>query len=231
MTPDETLRELNTCFTDWQGFLANKNATLRGKIVAWPSYIPSIERNITWETISLLASNRQYSFQLLDGSIVQMLYDFSAPGTQLKSAMLAYYESRVEEETDEETEGEVLPLDDDLNTLSPKWLRVDFSEREDGNCIHAHCHLHLSGFPDTRISCAGVPGPRQFLESLLAWLYPDHYRSVVLGKEDDELKLRFVDVNRVCHHVTPRDQFNSLLHLTLPPSVRFPDGKTHAQVR
>ncbi len=225
MTPDETLRELNACFTDWPGFLANKNATLRGRIVAWPNYVPSIEKNVTWETVSLLASNRQYSFQLIDGSIIQMLYDFSAPQAELKSAMLAYYENRIEEEPDEETEGEVVPLDDDSNSSSPKWLRMDFSKREDGSSIHAHCHLHLSGFPDTRISCAGVPGPRQFLESLLAWLYPDHYRDTVLVREDDDLKLRLVDVNRVCIQIMPREHFNSLLHLTLPPSIRFPEGR------
>jgi hypothetical protein len=225
MTPDETLRELNTCFHDWQGFLANKNATLRGKVLAWPNYVPHIEKNVTWETVTLLASNRQYSFQLLDGSIVQMLYDFSAARTELKSAMLAYYQNRIEEEADEDTEGEVLPLDDDLSSLPPKWIRMDFGAREDGNSIHADCHLHLSGFPDTRISCAGVPGPRQFLESLLAWLYPDHYRNTVLSKGDDDLKVRFVAVNRVCLHAARHEQFNSLLHLTLPPSVRFPEGK------
>ncbi len=27
MTPDETLREMSTCMTDWPGFLANKNTS------------------------------------------------------------------------------------------------------------------------------------------------------------------------------------------------------------
>jgi len=223
MTPDETFREVNKCFTDWPGFLANKNATLRGKVVAWPNYVPSIEKTVTWETVSLLASNRQYSFQLLDGSIIQMLYDFSGPQSELKSAMLAYYENRVEDEIDEDTEGEVIPLDDALNSSPPKWLRMDFTGGEDGSRIHADCHLHLSGFPDTRISCAGVPGPRQFLESLFAWLYPGHYRNTVLCQPEEDLKIRFVEVNRVCIHAEKREQFNSLLHLALPPSIRFPE--------
>lgn len=221
MTPDETRQELNTCFTDWSGLLANPNMTLRGNIVAWPNHLPSIEKNVTWETISRIASNRQYSFQLLDGSIVQLLYDFSGHGKSLKRAMLAYYQNQPEDDFYEDMDGEIVPIQDEA-PATPKWLRLDFDKREDGTSIHAHCHLHISGFPDTRISCAGVPGPRQFVESLLAWLYPEHYRETIMSKEENELKLRSIDVNRVCLHVTPPEHFNSLLHIALPPSVRFP---------
>jgi hypothetical protein len=112
MNPDETLKELNVCFQDWQGFVANKNATLRRKVLAWPNFSPSIEKNITWDSIASLASNKQYSFQLSDGSLIQMLYDFSAKGSALTSATLAYYQSRLEEELDDEEGEEVSPLDE-----------------------------------------------------------------------------------------------------------------------
>jgi hypothetical protein len=230
MTPAETLQELNTCFTDWSGFLVNKNTSLRGHIVAWPHFVPNIEKSISWDTVGSLASTRQYSFQLLDGSIIQMVYDFSSRGSQLKSAMLAYFENVEEQELDEETEGEILPIDDEVAADSPKWVRIDFSRGDQSSVIHTDCHLHLSGFPDTRIACAGVPGPRQFLESLLAWLYPTHYRTSVLDKvEERDLRLRAIDVNRVCLKLAPREHFNSLLHLTLPPSVRFPEGRVESR--
>jgi hypothetical protein len=230
MTPDETLKELNACLQDWQGFVANKNATLRRKLLAWPNHTPSIEREITWDTIASLASKKQYSFQLRDGSLVQMLYDFSSKGSQLASASLAYYESRVEEELEEE-DGEVSPLAESLTEASPKWLRMDFTDLEHGSCIHSACHLHLAGFPETRIGCAGVPGPRQFLESLMAWLYPSQYRGVVLCMEDGERRQRYIDINRLCHHVAPVDQFNSIIHVALPPSIRSPILVGEAQVR
>jgi hypothetical protein len=44
--------------------------------------------------------------------------------------MLACYESRIEEEHDEETEGEVLPFDEDLGDALPKWIRMDFTRRD-----------------------------------------------------------------------------------------------------
>jgi hypothetical protein len=225
MKENEIFQEVGKCFTDWEGFLANKNCTLRRNIVSWPNCALTILDEVTWDTVSDLASSKQYSFQLSDGSIVQMLYDFSTRGAELKSAMLAYYENHKQEEPDEETEGEVLPLDESPVALKPKWLRMDFEVKHDSNSIHAHCHLHLSGFPDTRISCAGVPGPRQFLESLLAWLYPNHYRETVLSQEHEALKTRHVDINRICLPLTPREHFNSLLHLALPPSVRYPGDR------
>lgn len=224
MTPDETFHEINKCFSDWPGHLANKNATLRHNVISWQNYIPQIIKDVSREAVSALASNRQYSFQLIDGSLIQMLYDFSTRNRELKSAMLAYYENHVEDELDEETEGEISPLEEDTRARSPRWLRLDFRPHGDSDSTHSHSHLHLSGFPDTRISCAGVPGPRQFLESLFAWLYPDHYQEIVLSKEKDELKLRLIDINRISFRVTALEHFNSLLHLTLPPSIRSPDG-------
>jgi hypothetical protein len=222
MMPDETFRELTRCFSDWPGHLANKNITLRHNIISWANYVPRMTKVISRETVSLLATDRQYSFQLKDGSIVQMVYDFSTRGRELKSAMLAYYENLPEDDLDDEAEGEILPIEEDTQVWSPRWLRLDFSPNGDGDSIHSHSHLHLSGFPETRISCAGVPGPRQFLESLLAWLYPEDYREFVLCREQEDLQQRLIDINRLCLHVTSRERFNSLLHLALPPSIRTP---------
>jgi hypothetical protein len=219
MNPDETLKELNACLQDWRGFVANKNATLRRKLLAWPDHSPSVEKDISWETIASLATKKQYSFQLQDGSLVQTLYDFSRKGSQLASASLAYYENRVAEESEEE-DGEVSPLVESLVEAPPKWLRMDFTNVEDGNCIHSACHLHLAGFPETRIGCAGVPGPRQFLESLMAWFYPSHYRQAVLCLDGEERRRRYIDINRLCHHVQSVDEFNSIIHMALPPSIR-----------
>ena len=134
-------------------------------------------------------------------------------------------------EIDEETEGEILPIDDEPGTDCPKWVRMDFSKGSQSSIIHTDCHLHLSGFPDTRIARAGVPGPRQFLESLFAWLYPTYYRTRILDKVEGDLRQRAIDVNRVCLKLLPREHFNSLLHLALPPSVRFPEGRVDGEKR
>jgi hypothetical protein len=222
MTPNETLADITACFHDWEGLLANKNATLRCKILAWPGFSPSIEKDITRDTISFLAAKKQYSFQIFDGSLVQMIYDFSTKRNELKSASLAYYESLLDEDEFDEGEIDVSPLAEPVSDSSPKWLRMDFDDIEEHSGIHSSCHLHLAGFPQTRIPCSGVPGPRQFLETLMAWLYPSQYRKAVLAREKSELRERYLEVNRLCHLVTEPEHFNSLIHLTLPSSIRFP---------
>ena len=111
MSPTEALQEINACFSDWEGLVANKNATLRRKLLAWPNYTPTIQERVTAETVTELASNKQYTLQIVDGSVVQMLYDFSGKGDALNSATLAYYEN-VRQEDAEEEDGDVLPLDE-----------------------------------------------------------------------------------------------------------------------
>ena len=57
----------------------------------------------------------------------------------------------------------------------------------------------------------------------MGWLYPHHYKSAVLVQEEDAMRRRLIDVNRLCLQIGPREQFSSLLHLVLPPSVRIPE--------
>ena len=223
MTLDEMDDELQTCMKDWQGFLANPNWCRLNQTIAWPNYRPAIFGSITWSLLTALASERQYSFQFSDGSIIQMAYDFSNREQRLRKATLAYYENRPDLETlpAEDSEGEVVPLEDDAPPFLPRWLRLDFNAQAEGTRLHANCHLHIAGFPDTRVACSGVPGPRQFVEALVAWLYPDQYRETVLCTQKEEAKIRLIDVNRICLPVPSEDEHNSMLHLNLPRSVRF----------
>jgi hypothetical protein len=222
MTPTDTLREITSCFADWEGLLANQRSIRVEKVVCWPNYIPRIEDHVSWSTITSLATDLQYSFQLFDGSLIQLLYDFSSPENALKSARLAYYEGTQTTDQDEQIDGEISPVEDDEEERLPRWMRLDFGRQNDPSCIHAECHLHLCNLPTTRISCGGVPGPRQFLEGVIAWFYPDLYRQRVLQCEPDVRTRRYIDVNRHSHFVAPSDHFHSLLHIALPRSIRTP---------
>ena len=222
MTPTDALQEITSCFLDWDGLLANQRAIRNDRTVCWPNYAPRIEDEVSWSTIISLATERQYSFQLFDGSLIQLLYDFSLPAGTLRSARLAYYEGTQNDETTEEAEDVISPVEDDQNDRLPRWLRLDFGRHNDPSCIHAECHLHLCNLPETRISCAGVPGPRQFLESVIAWFYPEIYQQRILESDPDIRGRRNVDVNRHSHLIEPADHFNSLLHLSLPRSIRVP---------
>lgn len=222
MTPTDALREITSCFHDWDGLLANQRAIRSDRTICWPNYIPRIEEEVGWSTIISLATERQYSFQLFDGSLVQLLYDFSLPAETLRSARLAYYEGTQGEDTTEESEDVISPVEDDYEERLPRWLRLDFGRHNDPSCIHAECHLHLCNLPETRISCAGVPGPRQFLESVIAWFYPEIYRQRVLESAPEIRERRYVDVNRHSHLIEPPAHFHSLLHISLPRSIRMP---------
>jgi hypothetical protein len=221
MTPNETLLDIRSCVSDWDGLVANQRAIRSGRLVCWANYRSTIDNEVTWSTVTSLATNLQYSFQLFDGSLIQLLYDFSLPGDDLRSTRLAYYEGRLYEEPDDDKfEDTILPLEETREERLPRWVRLDYGRHGNPSCIHSECHLHFGGLPETRISCNAVPGPRQFLEGVFAWFYPELYRERILARDLSDRARRYVDVNRHSHTLTPSDHFHSLVHLSLPGSIR-----------
>ena len=223
MTIEEVHEELRHCLSDWEGFLANKNFIERNRFICWPNYQPTILQHVSWEDVELCATNKQYSFQLHDGSVVQLLYDFRGKSNSVRNATLAYFEAPPQYDDQEDETLEQSGADEFLagtDTSGPRWIRLDYKDTGNQSCVHADCHLHLAGFPDTRISVNGVPGPRQFVEALFAWFYPDVYSQAKLDADPDDRYKRVIDVNRVCHPITPSIGFHPICFLSLPPSVR-----------
>ena len=133
--------------------------------------------------VEQLAEQRQYSLQILtDGSLIQLFYEFAADGKTLRAASLGFFYSGKLTEVSEELEppldeiDEVLP-DSPADYFAGSWLRVDYDPAAARDCLHYDCHLHSSLSDDMRVAVNRVPTPKQFIELVLAWFYPETYRS------------------------------------------------------
>jgi hypothetical protein len=218
MNLDNVKEEAGGCFRDWAGLLANQNWNIRENRFAWPSYTPAIFPEITQEVVNILATNRQYSFQLWDGSLVQLVYQFGRRGHELQRATLAFYQNAgvglIPEDEDVDND-----IDEEL--LSPPlWLRVDYSPNLDSHTLHPECHLHLGGFPNTRIALMGVPGPRQFMETLMAWFYPTEYSDLRYKVTHPERSRRLIEINRMSMPLEEINCSKGILFIDLPNSIR-----------
>jgi hypothetical protein len=141
--------------------------------------------------------------------------------------MLAYFEAPPQEVDADREEGN--PADQfDPEALSPadvptrpRWIRLDYEASDTGTCVHSDCHLHLAGFPDTRVIVNGVPGPRQFVEMVFAWLYPAIYLEEKLAVDEDARRDRVIEINRVCLPIGIAGGYHPICFLSLPPSIRY----------
>ena len=178
-------------YDDWNGFLINPRYIRDGFELTWADREAGIyEPVIRQSNIISLSNRRQYTFQLRDdGALIQLYYRFDRLSGELSRARLAYFASltsSVHEITSpddrEAFEAGLLDLPVPtfgVDTLDPpvSWLRIDYDPlaRQRG-VIHPDCHLHFSSFPECRFVVRGVPSPRQFLEFVIATVYPDQYK-------------------------------------------------------
>jgi hypothetical protein len=120
----------------------------------------------------LAAEEGQYSFQIYDGSLVQIFYAFDNDGATLKSARLAYYGSPDSHRTRRRERPHF-----DLDSEITNWIRFDYNRDPARGVLESPCHLHFGGLPRLRMMVRRVPNPKQFIELLLGWCYPDEYAS------------------------------------------------------
>jgi hypothetical protein len=121
-----------------------------------------------------------------DGSVFQLYYGFLGSSGRLVEASLGFFFSGDLPETigDPFVEG-VMPSG--LPESRPGWVRLDFDPLAGSDCLHYHSHLHLSLSPSVRIPVKRVPTPKQFVELIIAWFYPDIYRRHRLPSGEFEL--------------------------------------------
>ncbi|MGA2581917.1 MAG: DUF2290 domain-containing protein, partial [Tepidisphaeraceae bacterium] len=96
----------------WQGFLLNPRARRTGSDINWEGFAdPTIADVMFAEDVIALAEQKQYSYQIRDGSLLQFLYSFDGNGGQLSAASLAFIQAPGEEsasdEDDELDEGDL----------------------------------------------------------------------------------------------------------------------------
>ena len=208
MTPEQLYDELNVVFSDWDGLLANPRFCRNDRSISWTGFSGGrLKEPVSIEQILAIVEDRQFSFQSAeDGSIFQLLYYFDRANT-LQLARLAFYLLKTRGSFEQGT----------AELISNAWIRIDYDLQGANGLLHHDCHLHIHGFPEGRVIVNGVPGPRQFVEFVIAMCYPDHYKVHRLnqdGNPDDPKTLQAI--NRCSQPPEATNSGPPMLHLALP---------------
>jgi hypothetical protein len=217
---------LTSAYLDWNDVLANPRYIRKGLIITWldyssvASFFPESYRDLVQ-----LYEDRQYSLQFTDGSLLQFYYEYAPSGIELLQARLAFYkidqqgwefEEGVQDSHADET---IAPVGDTRRPEKPPiaWVRIDYSPKSAKGVLHNPCHLHVSGFPSARIAVAGVPTPKQFLEFVMCFCYPDVYHRHRLDDHGHyKNPAQLTAVNSTCVPCFEEPVLRQITHLHVP---------------
>lgn len=177
----QTLSQFTALVHEWNGWLLNQRYIRRERSIVWDGFRnpgPRLPYHATARDLASLADSGQYSFQLPDGSLIQMAYHFDTSDVLVAASLLFCFAGEGVSDDDDVTEedyeaAQIEPMLE-LEEMVP-WIRIDYSPEHGREMIHNECHLHLARFPMTRMGVQGVPTPRQFVEAVTAWFFPDEY--------------------------------------------------------
>lgn len=115
---------------------------------------------------------RHYQFQLNDGSLIQLSYDFDKVG-HIKSSRLVWYPCPVqftleELEYDSIRELVITTPTENINCLAP--IRLDFSPDQIAH-NHSSTHIHL-GMEHFRLPVHRAMEPSRFIRFIIRTIYP-----------------------------------------------------------
>jgi len=215
VTPADVESQIQACYLDWQALLANPRFCRNGARVAWSRYSGGIIRDpVNYEKVRSLIEGKQYSFQFAeDGSVFQLVYEFDERN-KIQTVRLAFYKAQLP--LDEEDIASSGPLPDFADVFIP-WLRFDYTQLYAAGVLHHESHMHLSGFPTARFAVSGVPGPRQFVEFVIASCYPDYYSMQRLDQGGRYRNHRLMrNVNVCCQRDRSRGIVDRIIHVKVP---------------
>jgi hypothetical protein len=239
---------LHATYIDWSqsDALANPRGIRKGSQITWDNYIPRVLKiPIMASDVIDLTNTGQYTFQMaVDGSLIQIYYQYDSRGHELQSASLAFYSISSYEYDEitglsgyqvEKTQNNIDDTDEDTNSeeifdealdqmqLSPlrnnpiNWLRIDYDPEHAKGVLHHDCHMHLSAFPYARLAIAGVPTPRQFVELVIALCYPKIYEEHRLNSEGQYTnENQILTINSGCVPLRNHNVFRQMAHLRIP---------------
>lgn len=195
MKISDVLSSLTSTYTDWSQVLVNPKYIRRdqggSQSISWDTRkkMGILDYPIMASKIVKLVEEKQYSFQIsLDGSIVQIYYLYDSKGNDIRSANLAFYSSRIYSpkilpvsEIISNDDALEEPEDENFNLGMPEdgpvhWIRIDYAPDEARGVLHHGCHMHLSTFPESRFIVDRLPTPKQFIEFVIAYYYPEEYK-------------------------------------------------------
>jgi hypothetical protein len=208
--------QVRECYSDWDFLLANPRFCRNERRIAWNRYTGGIIRPpITYEKVRSLIEAKQYSFQCADdGSIFQLLYEFDDKNA-IRTVRLAFYKANLPLGEDESDSGSG-PIPDFGDIFVP-WLRFDYTKEYASGVLHHDSHMHVSGFPEARFAVSGVPGPRQFVEFVIASCFPEYYRGHRLDSKGRYVSPHTVrKVNVSCLPCGPNSVTDKIIHIRVP---------------
>jgi len=161
------------------------------------------------EIYERLLKERSYTAKLIDGGLLQLMYQFKCGGDLLRHR-LAYYPSpelppfREDPESYQHDE----PFVDIVKRrIVPFPLRFDFNEVAARDVTHPMCHLTLGDVKGCRIPVSAPLAPRLFIEFVLRNFYQTnkHNFACVLPKRGPHFGLTTITVSerRLIHVVVP----------------------------
>lgn len=205
---------------DWSGIILNPNYIRKEWVISWNQFKHvSLGDRITSKTVKELEKGRQYSFQLFDGSLIQLYYRFREGGDIVQIANLAFYKCERDIYNEEEDDnGDISEYDDTpIEDYEIPWIRIDYCPDEEMGIIHAATHMHSSIGANVRLPINGIPTPKQFIEALMAWFYPAKYEEKHLDSQGIYTNpARVKQINRA--KIPWSDQkVESIVHLGIPP--------------
>lgn len=163
MRINEAYGQLTSVFKDWSPAIANPRGIRKGSQITWDSYKPlMLKQNITASDVIDLFNEGQYTFQVtIDGSLIQIYYQFDSRGNELQSARLAFYSAVADEQF----------LNKDENTL--EFFPTFQSNIEDeANDLEAYESETFS--EEYREETVGTTGLTNFKDSPISWLRIDY---------------------------------------------------------
>lgn len=220
MTISKVHNMVKSLQSNWKGFFLNPNYYRSKFSVSWPGHeLIKFYDPVQVSDIQILLKKRQYSFMVaLDGAIIQLYYHFENSGRKLAKATLSYYGRDVYEiDPADEFREDLIQSESIIELQQVPWLRFDYSPTEYNGVLHSECHLHIGGFPNSRLPVNGIPTPEQFIELIISQFYPDVYRNMRLNGEglfNDPKKMKAL--NRECLRIKDRKIFPLSIHLSIP---------------
>jgi hypothetical protein len=101
------------------------------------------------------------------------------------------------------------------------WIRCDYDEVGRHGLAHAACHLHLNGFPESRLPVRGIPTPIQFVDFVIALAYPDIFNATHLDADGNLVNRDgYTDANRNQLGCSDAESVDLVVHLRLPGLTR-----------
>ncbi len=180
-TPTAVIKEIKKITEDLigKGWVVNQNfpsARQNGRQIeitwAGQSSLGPLLGGIPYaEAYKALIKVKNYNFELFDGALVQMMYQFN--GNDLLGHRLCYIPKAELDVDNEDISGESSAL---AMVELPVPLRFDYAPHSFVNMAHPRSHLHISQYADCRLPLCSPITPNMFIGFILRNFYAKKFQ-------------------------------------------------------